>query len=116
MNNKETHFIIKNNLNTNFKKSLQFQQDSLINNFKNNSLLYYPYINNYLKYIPSDSFYHKNISIIKNKEVKEKLLTLNNIYSVRFKQTKDALISLSKRKWPSVNYCESLNELKGQVR
>ena len=112
MINKNEKYL-KNYLNYELlKKSLQNQQNKLIQlyniesniNIHNNSSLKLE-DNNYINNSPNLSDNNIiNINIEKNE-----------IFKIRLEQTKEALIELSKKKWPNINICQNILELKGNV-
>ena len=96
------------------KKSLKIQQNKLIQSFhiesntniqKNSSFKLKLEENNYINNSPNLS--DNNIININVEN--------NEIFKIRLEQTKEALIELSKKKWPNINICQNILELKGNV-
>ncbi len=110
---KNKNKILKNNLNNlEFKKNLSIQQDNLIQFY--NDL---DETNN--KFLEKDSIYYKNNlndSFFNNNKDELSLSILPNIYTIRFNQTKDILSKLSQEKWPNINICKNILDLKGNVK
>jgi hypothetical protein len=109
---KNKNRILKNYLNhTTFNQGLLSQQNNLIQ--------FYNSINNKNSNIINDltnfsSINKKN----ENTEIKkeELILECDNIYNIRLNETKEGLIKLSKNKWPNIEICKNILELKGNVK
>ena len=100
---KNKNRILKNYLNINiFNPSLLIQQKNLID-----------------FYIERENKYYSNINLeINNIELntgKEEEPKSPNIFNIRLNQTKEDLKKLSKNKWPNINICNNILELKGNV-
>ena len=108
---KNKNRILKNYLNINiFNPSLLIQQKNLIDFYNNIN------INNNIE---RENKYYSNINLeIKDIELnpgKEEEPKSPNIFNIRLNQTKEDLKKLSKNKWPNINICNNILELKGNV-
>ena len=107
---KNKNKILKNNLNIlTFKKNLYNQQEHLIQ-------FYNKLIISDNTYLETDSNYYMNELPFSEIDNKDELPLWSNIFKIRFKQTKDILIKLSEKKWPNINICKNILELKGNVK
>ena len=97
-----------------FKENLIKQQNKLIQLYKEENSKMNSNNSSYIK--PSNSKYENLFNNFPESDLNFSLLDKNNIYKIRLKQTKDTLIEQSKIKWPNINICKNLLELKGNVK
>ena len=107
---KSKNKILKNNLNiSTFNQSLLNQQNNLKELYNNIN----PIDKNIIIKNDINNFHLQNVQL---KTIKEEDLSKNtNIYFIRFNQVKDNLIKSSIKKWPNINICKNILELKGNV-
>ena len=96
--------IFKDNLVKQQNKLIQLYNEEIQNMNSNDS--------SYIK--PSNSNY-QNSYLFPERDLNISL-EKNNIYKIRLDQTKDTLIEQSKARWPNVNICKSILDLKGNVK
>ena len=109
---KNKNRILKNKLNISaFKENLSIQQDKLIQFYNDLDSS-----NNIFQ--EKDSNYYKNNlpALYFNNKDELSLQQSPNIFTIRFNQTKDNLIKQSKEKWPNINICKNILDLKGNVK
>jgi hypothetical protein len=109
---KNKNRILKNNLNISaFKENLSNQQDKLIQ-------FYNDLDSSNNTFLEKDSNYYKNnlpASYFNNRD-ELSLQQSPNIFTNRLNQTKDNLIKQSKEKWPNINICKNILDLKRNVK
>ena len=108
---KNKNRILKNYLNINtFNSGLLNQQKNLIHLYNNKNFENRNIIESELNYYSRNNSQNNNYDIINENESK-----CANIFNIRLNQTRDKLIKLSENKWPNINICKNILELKGNV-
>jgi len=104
--------ILKNHLNlSTFNQSLLNQQNNLIELYNNINLSDKNMLRN------ESMFYLNNQLNIQFKKIKEEELSKSsNIFEIRLNQTKDNLRKSCIKRWPNINICKNILELKGNVK
>ena len=105
--------ILKNYLNNEvFKENFTIQKNKLIE--------YYNEFNHKNKCLLNNDLNHYSYNIQLKENLDDKSLEKNekpiNIFNIRLSQTKDNLIKLSEKKWPDINICKNILEMKGNVK
>ena len=114
MINKNEKYL-KNYLNYELlKKSLKIQQNKLMLSYNIESNINI-HNNSSFKLKLEDNNYINNSRNLNDDNIININLENNEIFKIRLEQTKEALIELSKKKWPNINICQNILELKGNV-
>ena len=114
MINKNEKYL-KNYLNYEFlKKSLQNQQKQLIQSYNIESNINIQNNSSFKLKLKENNCINNSPNLSDNNLININLEN-NEIFKIRLEQTKEALIELSKKKWPNINICQNILELKGNV-
>lgn len=109
---KNKNEIIKNHLNfISFKQNLSNQQKNLIQFYNNINPINKILIEKDKNYT-NEQFYSTKNQIDNHEDFSK----CANIFNIRLAQTRENLIELSEKKWPNINICKNILELKGNVK